>query len=589
MPRVGATTYINELLTIKPAAVDVMSEETDGVMRVDGQLQVFKMNSSLFNDEKRSSSNLVIPPGAADLWEAVCAKSLDDDDQIASRVAVVGSPGMGKSRSSVFLIRRFIDKRRERGMSPIVVYEHRKEFTVWIFVPKDPDSTASPYEAFSVDLSKFSADEVAALKNRSNLYIVDGDQVGARPMPALLDVYTVFVVSPDPEQISEFVKHSDRTLYFPAWRVADVVAARNYMTMKPFSPETYLTLMRAIGPNPRALFVTAGAALGNANAVFSAMKTASDGRDVINRILAGTTRFDDMALKQVKPFSKVMMITSSKVQGGFTQYQVEFRSEVVRLMVHISHVKTVVSTVLGNTSAVARAELGLTFELLVFGLAHAGWEVKLNVLKEEKPGCMKSIQFQFDEKKLGPMHIERNTPVSGADEKNFRDRVYEKAKGFPLCKQDKLVDARPLCIGRNHPLFDLAAAKNVVLDATVGAKKNLDLKKVEDTLESLDLQGDTDTLLHLVYVLPPGWTDRFKWSKGGWPKVAEAASEEDKMRSKEAKEALLSRLRVYTAEVPLLDDPIWAKVTSVMTGSATALVEDVRFSLENEVSNLTAK
>ena len=583
----NATSYINELLSISPTLVDVQSEdEWDGAIAVE-QLQVFKMSSGLLTDEVETSSNLVIPPGSADLWEAVCTNAVNETRAVKRpRMAVVGSPGMGKSRSAVFLIRRFIEKRRERGMSPIVVYEHRKELKVWMFVPKDPDSTASPYEAFSVVLSEFSAGKVAALKNRSNLYIVDGDQVGARPMPGLFPAYTVFVVSPDPNQISEFAKHADLAHYFPAWRVVDILAARKYMTTEPFPRETYVTLMRAIGPNPRALFVPAEAALKNANVMLNTM-TAGDGSfRVVNSILEGQTTFDNLALNQIKPFSKLMMITRS-TEGGFTKCSVEFRSEVARLMVHISHIGTVVNTVLRNRAidAETKAMRWRTFEMLVFGLAHAGWSADLKVLLGEKaPGCITNIQFQCDETKT--MHIEKSMGGEGKTKKKFLAGVYKKLRDFPLCHKDKLEDAKCLCIGSNLPLFDLAAAKNVVLDATVGAAKNLDLKIVQDTMKELDLQDDPDTLLHLVYVLPPGYAKNFKWSKGGWPKVAEDACEEVKKHSEETQEALFSRLRVYTTEVPLADETVWTAVTSVMFGTAHTLVDEVRVALEKEASKL---
>jgi hypothetical protein len=401
---VAATKYINELLSASPTLVDVPDGDGDRNGEV-GQMQVFQMNSALLYDEAESTSNLVIPPGSADLWEAVCVKAVNEDGAVKRRrLAVVGSPGMGKSRSVVFLIRRFIKKRREQGLSPIVVYEHRKESNVWMFVPKDPGCTTSQYEAFRVKLSVFSADCVAALVNRSNMYIVDGGQVGAHKMPVLLPSYTVFVVSPDPEQISQFVKHADLTHYFPAWRAVDILAARKYMTTEPFPRETYIALMRAIGPNPRALFASAEAALTNADTVFNAMKAGDGSIEVVNSILEGVTNFDNMALNQIKPFSKVMMITwSAEEEGGFTRCRVEFRSEVARLMVHISYIGTVVNTVLRNTRSDTKVELGYTFELLVFGLSHAGWVVNLKSrLGEKLFNCLSEIRFRYDENNITP-------------------------------------------------------------------------------------------------------------------------------------------------------------------------------------------
>ena len=244
----NATKYFNELLSISPTLVDVPDGDNNGEV---GQLQVFEMSSSLLRDESKSSSNLVIPPGSAALWESVCEYAIGRN---AERLAVVGSPGMGKSRSSPYLMLRYVETRRGGGLSPIIIYEHRKEGKVWMFVPEDPDSTSCAYSAFRVKIDPFLNTDVAALENEKNLYIVDGDQVGNKGMPNLTAAFTIYVVSPDPEQVSEFNKHAARIRYFPAWTEADILAAAKFMTSSPLTDEEYSLLMKSLGPNPRALF-----------------------------------------------------------------------------------------------------------------------------------------------------------------------------------------------------------------------------------------------------------------------------------------------------------------------------------------------
>ena len=67
---------------------------------------------------------------------------------------------MGKSRSINHFIREIIGANRQKNWMhpmPVIVFEHRKDKIVWLFVPETPESRSTNYEAFSVRRSDFDA------------------------------------------------------------------------------------------------------------------------------------------------------------------------------------------------------------------------------------------------------------------------------------------------------------------------------------------------------------------------------------------------------------------------------------------------
>ena len=252
----AATEFIQELLAASVTQVSFkrVVVEDDKEVEIEEQLHVIKLKSTLQSDERVTSSIMVVPPHTRGAWKAVRdAFEYGVSDQ---RFLVVGSPGIGKSRTVNYMILEIINERRKdtRLPLPIIIFEHRKDSKVWRFTPKDASNHECVYEASSVTLGHFMAGDELALDNPDNVYIVDSAKAENSKEPAHLRAKTIFNCSPDAGHFSEWIKHTQRggTVYVPMWPHEAIEAAQLYMF-----PETDLVTlkqqMEVVGPFPRRL------------------------------------------------------------------------------------------------------------------------------------------------------------------------------------------------------------------------------------------------------------------------------------------------------------------------------------------------
>ena len=145
----AATRYLAELLTAEPLRVPVNDNEEN---TVSGDLEVFQLQCSLQRDERTTSSALVLPPSTRGMWREVLEAT--SNGRSDNRVLVIGTPGVGKSRSMNYFLKLVIDRRRQEHSPslslPVIVFEHRKDKVAWLLAPKDPSDRESEYEAFSL-------------------------------------------------------------------------------------------------------------------------------------------------------------------------------------------------------------------------------------------------------------------------------------------------------------------------------------------------------------------------------------------------------------------------------------------------------
>ena len=511
-PAPNANKYIKELLATKPELVEITSEDQEGNTVVEGHLEVTELTNALQGNEAATSPTLVVPPSTRGMWDEVVRSTCTG--QSHQRILVVGSPGVGKSRSINHFIREIISAHRQKDWThpmPVIVFEHRKDQTVWLFVPEEPESRATEYEALSVARSDFSAVKVAALRCPTNYYIVDSSQVEhGSSAPALLPAVTVFVCSPDPRHYSEWLKDLQRgfRVYCPSWSRAAVLAARPYMSE--LTEEVVCRRGETVGWIPRRVFaqphdfaafkLKIDTALRDHQAdVEAVLRVGGEGIEAHNH--------DD------KPRSAVF--SYGILDGDYKAPTVHFVSDYARLRVGLNVLKMIFSSIQHNVDKRRVSELGETFERLVFVLLRNGWKTQLAPLR---PGG-KSLNIA-----VGSGDGAKVLPGG----KGLWDRMSLEMKAMPLWDgSDEQPVASPVFAGNNFLLIDVADARNRGFNMTLGPTHELTVKKVEKLRNKLNL---TDSqLLHIVFLVLPAHFSSFNVP---------------------GSDRLDSKVRLYKAEVP---------------------------------------
>jgi hypothetical protein len=253
----AATAYIQELLcaSVEQVSFERVDFDDDGDERkLVETLHVIKCKSTLQSDEDSTSSTLVVPPGTRGAWKAV--RESFQPGMRGQRFLVVGSAGIGKSRSINYQIRELISERRQDSTLPLptIVFEHRKDGRVWKFTPRDSRDHTSDYEASIMSTKHFSSTMEPALNNPDNVYIVDSGKAEDSKDPSLLRAKTIFVCSPDGRHFDEWLKHIQLggKFFIPFWTPEAIVAAQPLM-FQHTDVQTLKNQVAVVGPYPRRL------------------------------------------------------------------------------------------------------------------------------------------------------------------------------------------------------------------------------------------------------------------------------------------------------------------------------------------------
>jgi len=232
----SASVYITELL--KAHQKEIQCEV--------GSLTVIEMKNALQKDESETytSRTLVIPSGTRGAWQAVLGAVRDDSTD--QRFFVIGTSGVGKSRTLNYLIREIILSHQNKAAKPpAIIFEHRKDEIVWLFVPKNPALPASTWEAYSMAIGDFRASGTALLYNPRNFYIVDSGLPEKPHMVTNVAATTLFVCSPD-THCSDFQKYTSTCpIYLPCWEKQEIIAAVPYV----LGEERKREILGSAGPN----------------------------------------------------------------------------------------------------------------------------------------------------------------------------------------------------------------------------------------------------------------------------------------------------------------------------------------------------
>ena len=135
------------------------------------------------------------------------------------RVAMLGVPGIGKSRNLALGLWHGVTGRGLQGILPpeAIVYEAREGRAVFLFT-KDSDGE---WKAQSLPWSKWAADCCEYLKEPNNWYLVDASEAITT---GKLAAKTWLACSPDRNHYSNFVKDGGQCVFVEAFSLAEVEA-----------------------------------------------------------------------------------------------------------------------------------------------------------------------------------------------------------------------------------------------------------------------------------------------------------------------------------------------------------------------------
>ena len=366
----AATAYINDLLSCTPHEVAIGGAEG-------GRVLVYQLAKPLTISESRTSPNLVVTPNVHHLWTNV----LHTNDREYHNWVVIGSPGVGKSRSAWHFLRMYVDERRATVADgipmPIVAFEHRGDGNVWMFEPADANNGHTEYNSNTCGVSEFHADRIDFLRSSDNLFIVDSANTSTREgPPPTLQCPTVFISRPVPAHYKEFVDRASAAFMGPA--CADsLVAAAPYMTAptKRVSEADVRARVAKVGPLPRRIFskVRYNEALAKITMAFAYTKNVQRAEGIMR---SGTWSYETAVYFGIEPLSTIFMLQPDN-DGQLAQPVLV--SDYARSLIRSDLAGRVYASLQSRQSALANMiELRTTMKFLTYRFMQSGqWRPKL--------------------------------------------------------------------------------------------------------------------------------------------------------------------------------------------------------------------
>lgn len=220
------TDYANQLLTLP------VIELESGVKKIElsGRLQR--------NEHKKET--LIIRPDAEALWNDVYNHCMQFAE---SKFVVTGNPGIGKSRSMTYLLRKLLIAKK------LVIYDLRKDEITLKFVP-----TNGKYRVYSIFSAAFTV-PFPELDDPSTFYLIDPD-VPQKIRSAA--GHTILAASPNKQHYHEFAKNGDvLVLCMPPWKYEEICAMHKDMKLQGktlLTDEELLHRYKKFGGRPRFIF-----------------------------------------------------------------------------------------------------------------------------------------------------------------------------------------------------------------------------------------------------------------------------------------------------------------------------------------------
>jgi len=203
-----------------------------------------------------TSVDIIIREADWNFWKACIAELEDPDPQkIRKRVAVVGSPGVGKSTTALFIIRRLLQ------MKKTVVYRMKGTAGNYvIFNPNNGSGSISPVVVTELPGSTPET-EITPLTNRETYFIIDPGvtKTNCNPDPDV-KAKVLIVASPDERHWGGNTFPKDQPgwpgglyRYFPPWSLQELQSAGSLL-LPPLASEQIEQMFSIFGGIPRQVF-----------------------------------------------------------------------------------------------------------------------------------------------------------------------------------------------------------------------------------------------------------------------------------------------------------------------------------------------
>lgn len=496
-----------------------MNELLQAQQREVGSLVVIEMKETLQSDERTTTPTLIIPSGTHGAWQALLDEV--DDNLSDQRFLGVGTPGVGKSRSLNYLIREIINRcRKKTGPMPAIVFEHRKDGIVWLFVPTDQHNPQSAYEAYSMRLGSFEATGTAVLFDCRNYYIIDSGKAEEAKTPFSVRAKTIYACSPDFRHFSEYRKSLQlgATYYIPLWKEQEIFDSIPYILGANQMSElqgteganearilkTVKQRVAEVGPIPRRVFSTQKdyqkfktrlktTMVDYEGDIFLVLKSGMD-------VLEADQYID-------KPLSSVFAVD---VEVDPVSQKPNYKSRIVRFVSNYARSRLGLRTVckmwdylFDNSDPQKNTALGYEFERLVYCLLQTGWETTMQVMPLSNPPLKLKLRLQ-----QGAQDVSMVETGDG-----FYERGYELMQAMKLVTETSTKQpdgsllltqtgaAAPIFLGSNFPVIDAADARNRGFRLTIAKTNTVNKSALQKLLAGVKLKEEK---MHIVFLVPSG-------------------------------------------------------------------------------------
>jgi hypothetical protein len=219
--------YVEELLTAVPETV--------------GSLQIFHLKSRPLSQDL-GTATLIMREPARHAWDMVWAAcQTPPTGGHRHRWAIVGNPGIGKSRGLVYLLRLALLENKT------VIFEARGIDRVFAFLKAD---SVDGYRVFFLSLGAWNEDwsGCPAIGLTTTVYLVDPKAMEGK-LPNECAATTIFAAS---LQAGRFHKHNMQLYGMPSWTLAELMEAHPYFGTAA-TPEQLAERFALVGGVPRLL------------------------------------------------------------------------------------------------------------------------------------------------------------------------------------------------------------------------------------------------------------------------------------------------------------------------------------------------
>jgi hypothetical protein len=207
-----------------------------------------------------TARNIVVREDDSAFWNAILGELAQEDT--SNRVAVVGSPGIGKSTTVAFAIRLLLKQKKT------VVYKYRTEDETGYYVQFTPPPTSTDEDGQMQDVGievypeQTKSADIPSLLDPETYYVVDPGKTKTSCNPGPFVVCRVIIVaSPDERHWggSGFTKDEETALggeirYFPAWTLPQLEIASMQLSNVQFQAGEVAELFSIFGGVPRQVF-----------------------------------------------------------------------------------------------------------------------------------------------------------------------------------------------------------------------------------------------------------------------------------------------------------------------------------------------